>query len=48
MILNSAIFLKKTGSGMHSDQKFGLRVGSFSYIDARKKGSEMLFWLVVF
>jgi hypothetical protein len=33
----SAIFLKKTGSGMHSDSKFGQRGGVFSYIDARKE-----------
>jgi hypothetical protein len=41
----SAIFLKKIGSGTHSDRKFGWRGGGISYIDARKKGSGMPFWL---
>jgi hypothetical protein len=33
----SAIFLKKIGSGMHSDQKFGQRARGVRYIDAGKK-----------
>jgi hypothetical protein len=33
----SAIFLKKIGSGMHSDKKFGQRGRGVRYIDARKK-----------
>jgi hypothetical protein len=35
--MSSAIFLKKIGSGMHSDSKFGWRGGGVSYIDAREK-----------
>jgi hypothetical protein len=35
--MSSAIFLKKIGSGMHSDPKFGWRGGGVSYIDAREK-----------
>jgi hypothetical protein len=37
MLICSAIFLKKIGSGTHSDQKFGQTGGSVSYIDARNK-----------
>jgi hypothetical protein len=37
-VLRSAIFLKKMGSGTHSDPKFGRRGGGVSYIDYRKKG----------
>jgi hypothetical protein len=33
----SAIFLKKIGSGMHSDPKLSQIVGGVSYIDARTK-----------
>jgi hypothetical protein len=33
----NAIFLKKIGSGTHSDPKFGRRGGGVSYIDDRKK-----------
>jgi hypothetical protein len=39
IIKTSAIFLKKIGSGMHSDPKFGQRRG-MCYIDATVKG----FW----
>jgi hypothetical protein len=36
-ILHSAIFLKKIGSGMHSDPKFDQRGGGDSYINAKEK-----------
>jgi hypothetical protein len=35
--MNSAIFLEKVGSGMHSDPKFSQRGGGVSSINARKK-----------
>jgi hypothetical protein len=44
----SAIFLKKIGSGMHSDPKFGQRGGGFSCNDARRKGSGTVFGLASF
>jgi hypothetical protein len=34
--VGSAIFLKKIGSGTHSDPKFGRSGGGVSYIDDRK------------
>jgi hypothetical protein len=37
--LRSAIFLKKIGSGTHSDSKFSQRGGGVNYVSARKKGS---------
>jgi hypothetical protein len=44
------MFMKKIGSGTHSDPKFGWSWGgvSYEYINARKKGSGMLFWLASF
>jgi hypothetical protein len=36
MVLLSDIFLKKIGSGMHTEPIFGWRGGGVSYIDARK------------
>jgi hypothetical protein len=36
-VFDSAIFLKKIGSGMHSDPKFSPRGGDVHYVDARKK-----------
>jgi hypothetical protein len=37
MVMDSATFLKKNGSGIHSDLKFGQRGGGVSYTDARER-----------
>jgi hypothetical protein len=37
MVSASAVFLKKIGSGKHSDPKFGWRAGGVCCIDAKKK-----------
>jgi hypothetical protein len=39
IISTSAIFLKKTGSRMHSNPKFGRRRGGVTYINNREKGN---------
>jgi hypothetical protein len=46
--MRSSIFLKKMGSGMHTDPKFYQKGEGVSYIDARKKGSGTPFRLVPF
>jgi hypothetical protein len=37
LISSDNFFLKKTGSGMHSDTKFGRKGGGVTYIEVRKK-----------
>jgi hypothetical protein len=48
LVVDSATFLKKIGSGTHSDPKFSWIGGGVSYIDGRKKGSGMPFQLASF
>jgi hypothetical protein len=36
-VISSVVFLKKIGSGMHSDSKISRRERGVSYIDANKK-----------
>jgi hypothetical protein len=47
--MHRAIFLKKIGSGTHSDPEFGWRRGDVTYMSMPgKKGSGMPFWLASF